>query len=261
MGKNGTRSRQAAARRILAHVEARMPADRLRELAAGGPIATDAADAADAAEWNRRLLRRVFGLGLGFVARQRHLDATVAALHGGDPDALATMDDAAAAAFLEDAAVIRNRHKLYAARHNAAVVVALRDTWGGPSAWAAALVADGPPALLRDLRSRFRLVGPVSAARLAQDLGVDVLVPHPAVVRTLHRLGWLDDPKDDGALHALADAVAPRPPGGVGARLGRLSVALLAFATGRWIREAVCGGSPACGECPAQHDCARVGVE
>lgn len=241
--------RRLMARRIVAHVEQHAPEGRLDDLAGSDP-------AADALEWHRRVLRRVFGLGLGFVALRDRWPATLAALYDGDPDRLAALDDAGAAAFLADPAVIRNPRKLAAARHNAAAVVSLRDEWIDLRAWAAAVSAEGgPAAVIAELRRRLRLVGAVSAARLAQDLGVDVLVPHPAVLRTLVRLGWIDDPDDGAAVQDVAALAAPHAP--AGHARGRFGAALLAFATGRWTRTAVCSPEPRCDACPVADQCAR----
>jgi DNA-3-methyladenine glycosylase I len=249
MDRTSRPRRRLAARRIVAHVEQHAREGRLDELAGGAP-------APDAVDWHRRLLRRVFGLGLGFVVLRERWPATLVALGGGCPERLAALDDTGAAAFLANPAVIRNARKLAAARYNAAVVVALREEHGDLRAWGTTLAADaGPAAVITELRRRLRLIGPVSAARLAQDLGVDVLVPHPTVVRTLVRLGWLDDPEDAAAVQAAAAMAAPHA--AAGRARGRLGAALLAFATGRWTRRPVCTTEPRCDACPVADHCAR----
>ena len=206
-----------------------------------------------------RMCRRVYALGLPPWIVERHWEATRRALFDCDPAALAGMTDRDAAALLDLPDVLRNRAKLEAVRHNARVVCALLDTYGDLEAYRDAMQADEVQGLLDDLRDRLRLVGPVSAARIAQELGADCLVPHPAVVRAMFRLGWCPAdaaPSTRQEVAAVAAQGLPEP-----YPTSRLGATLLAFASGRWGARGRCGEVPECGDCPVWRDCARVGVE
>ena len=245
--------RRGKVRRIAAYVEKRIPVAVLERLA--GPLPPPSTDRARF----QALMRRVFGLGLTPWVVQRRWPATLEALHDGDPRRVAALEANDMVRFLARPDVIRNGNKLAAVRHNAGVVLALGGVYGDLAAYARAASADGLHELLADLQSRFRLVGPISAARFAQELGIDVIVPHPSVVRLLSRLGWLTAPGDTAQLQQLA-AELVRPESHANPR-GRMGATLLAFATGRWSVAAVCGRVPVCDSCPVKRGCPRAGVE
>ena len=247
------RGRRASAGRIVAQVEEHIPTEVLARLA--GP----ASPAGDDRERFRRIMKRVFGLGLASWIVERRWPPTLAALHDGDPERVARMDAREMGAFLARPDVIRNGTKLAAVHHNAAVVVALSEVYGDLTAYARAVSEEGLHHILDDLSSRLRMVGPISAARIAQELGVDVLVPHASVLRLLHRRGWLDDPGDPASVQRLAAELADGGPPPY--PRGRLGAAFLAFATGRWSIASICGRRPACASCRARRGCPRLGVE
>ena len=240
---------QAALRRIVAFVEERVTRDRLDRLA--GPEEQPGDDA----ERFRRITRRVFGLGLQSWVVARRWPATMAALEGAEPAAVARLSAVGEARFLANPAVIRNAAKLAATVHNAAVVVALGQTYGDLVAYAHAVAGDGADELVRDIGARFRLVGEVSAARVAQELGLDIMVPHPAARRVLDRIAG-ERPANGAVLRSWARAAAP----GYGGPFpcGRLGAALLAFGAGRWGAEPICTAEPACDDCPAGADCSGL---
>lgn len=241
------------AARVFAAVQAEVGEERFEQLS------VPEVDPGDPRASFERMCRRVYALGLPPWIVERHWEATRRALLDCDPAALAGMTDQEAAAVLESPEVLRNRAKLEAVRHNARVVCALLDTYGDLEAYRDAMQAEEVQGLLDDLRDRFRLVGPVSAARIAQELGADCLVPHPAVVRVLSRLGWCP-PEAAAATRQEVAAIAaqglaePYP-------VARLGATLLAFASGRWGASGPCGEAPQCGECPVWRDCPRVGVK
>ncbi len=206
-----------------------------------------------------KVARRVYSLGLPPWVVDRHWEATKSALKGCQPRVVALMSDRELEGVLDKPEVLRNRAKLVAVRHNAGVLCALHDTFGGLAGYRNALSAGNVQSLLDDLRDRMRLVGPISAARIAQELGADCLVPHPSVLRTMARLGWCAEKSSAEEQQEAIERAAQKVPKPY--PVARLSTALLAFSTGRWGATAFCEDLPQCAECPVWRDCARLGVQ
>lgn len=205
----------------------------------------------------RRLTRRIFAQGLPMYVVLQRWDVTLRRLGGGDPAVVALMGAEARDRFLEDERVLRNAAKLDATIHNARVFVALRQTYGDLQGYVAAFGSE-TGALLDDISARFRRLGAISAARFAQEMGADPLVPHPAVLRFLRRRGWLARGADAAAIQQLGRALVPDRRAGF--PRGRLSAALLAFATGHWADRGVCTPEADCEACPVWRGC-ELGAE
>ncbi len=208
------------------------------------------------------IARRIFGLGLPPWLVEQRFAATREALADLVPAKVAALEERDIAHFLSVDAALRNRAKVLAVRHNARVVQRLASEHGDLNRFAAVTIAQngnevrGQEALMQALQRELQFIGPISAARIAQELGVDVMVPHRSVLRFLHRLGA--GGTDGRGAQELSERVAPEAWGP--RRRGRLGAVLLAFATGRWSSVAVCNGEPNCGACPVAPDCPRNGV-
>ncbi|WP_101924938.1 MULTISPECIES: DNA-3-methyladenine glycosylase I [Luteimonas] len=90
-----------------------------------------------------RLLLEINQAGLSWELMLKKRAGFRAAYDGFDVDAIAAYGDAARARLLADPGIIRNRLKIEAAIHNAAVVQAMRASHGGFANWLDAHVDDG----------------------------------------------------------------------------------------------------------------------
>lgn len=135
-----------------------------------------------------RICLEGFQAGLSWLTVLRKRPAFRAAFADFAPDAVAALDDADVAGLLANAAIIRNRAKIEAARANARAVLALRPHGGldallwsyadpeGLRPRTAAEVpsqTEGSVRLARDLKARgFRFVGPTTCLALMEATGM-----------------------------------------------------------------------------------------
>lgn len=135
-----------------------------------------------------RISLEAFQSGLSWLTILAKRPAFRAAFADFDPDAVAAFTDADVERLMGDAAIVRNRAKIEAARTNARATVALRDDGGLDSLiWSYSperspeprTTADVPTtspeskALARDLKSRgFAFVGPTTAYALMEAIGM-----------------------------------------------------------------------------------------
>jgi DNA-3-methyladenine glycosylase I len=135
-----------------------------------------------------RIMLEAFQSGLSWLTILRKRDAFRAAFAGFDPEVVANLTDADVARLMDNAAIVRNRAKIEAARVDARATVALRDE-GGLDAlvWShkpettpmprapqeVPTVSPESKALARALKARgFVFVGPTTAHALMEAVGL-----------------------------------------------------------------------------------------
>ncbi len=177
-----------------------------------------------------RITLEAFQSGLSWLTILAKRPAFRAAFDGFDPDAVAGYGDAVVARLLGNAAIVRNRAKIEAARTNAGAVIALRADGGlDRLIWShrpeltprpetvddVPSVSPGSKALAADLRGRgFRFVGPTTAHALMEAIGMI-----DAHLVGCHRRGCSGLYPEPGPAGVGPDAPGPAEPGALrGAR-------------------------------------------
>jgi len=149
--------------------------------------------------------------------------------------------------------IIRYRAKIEATIQNARALLAVRREFHSFRRYLSSFDRADQGHLYRDLRTRFRHLGPYGVRTFLRRVGEDVFFAHPDTLRVLYRLGLISSPRasdeEVGHAHALIDAANPE------ARIDEINRLLTRHASGYELSDAICAESPKCHRCQLSHWC------
>ena len=196
-----------------------------------------------------RLCVVVFAQGLGFGAVEAKLAEFVAAFDGFVPQRVAEFDDERIGRIMQ-APIIRNEAKIRACVENAKrwVAAAGSATYLSKVAQIAVDddVAEGWPALTKELQRDFARIGDTAARQTLKRWGFFTAFAHPGSRRVLERLGLVEVADSPAAVQCFVGSVARV----VGRDPYQLEATLALFAS-----LGPCKRQPECDECPLAERC------
>jgi DNA-3-methyladenine glycosylase I len=127
--------------------------------------------ARDEAVLFERLILEINQAGLSWGLMLRKREGFRAAYHGFDVERVASYGERDVARLLADPGIVRNRLKIGAAVHNAGVVLALRDSYGGFAAWLDAHHPQDKANWVKLFKKTFRFTGGEITGEFLMSLG------------------------------------------------------------------------------------------
>ncbi|MBI4277802.1 MAG: DNA-3-methyladenine glycosylase I [Armatimonadetes bacterium] len=193
------------------------------------------------------LTRHVFQAGFSWSLIQKKWPGFRQAFAGFSVDRVAAFGRDDVARLLADPGIIRNRAKVEATILNARAFREIRAQHGSFRKYLSSFGVADQARLCRDLRRRFRHIGPFSTRHFLRRVGEDIFISHPDTLRVMYRLGLVGSPKagDEEAAAAYARLAAANR----GVTVGELNRLLTRHGSGRGLDEAICAPVPRCEKC------------
>ncbi|MBL7249552.1 DNA-3-methyladenine glycosylase I [Alloalcanivorax sp. C16-2] len=140
------------------------------------------------------LTRRIFRAGLKHSLVDAKWPAFEEAFFGFDPDKLVLMPDTMLEQRMQDTRLIRHWGKMKAIRHNAQLILDLRQEYGSVGAWLADWPGDDTVGMWQLLKKRGKQLGGNSGAAFLRMVGRDTWYPTGDVVAALKSHNIIDKP-------------------------------------------------------------------